>query len=210
MEVFGEDMTVRPYSDVLQLFRECDAETVRARLSTMAERLGIQIHEIPKFLEDYGDIFMSLSYYKQCLDGIWPSIESFFACAEEIRKNHQLRQDTNLCSTLDTIESTFNGLIVNITGRLESFDRSTKDMWRNLSAERFRKIESLIKGYHTTIGGVLCVLSVKLGAWSARFPAGNTNGPVRRAEFIMSEMRHGIDRVRAIEDSTPMLASLDA
>ena len=43
-------------------------------------------------------------------------------------------------------------------------------MWRDLTAERFRKIEALISRYHTSIGGVLCALSVKMSAWTSQFP----------------------------------------
>ncbi len=39
--------------------------------------------------------------------------------------------------------------------------------------------------------------------------AGGAGGPVKRAEFIMSEMKQGIDKVQKIEDSAPMLAELE-
>lgn len=207
-EIFGEDATVRPFTDVLSLFRDCDAATVRERLDTMATKLGIGVMEIPKFLEDYADIFMSLCYYRQCLDEIMPKIESFLSTVSELRGNYQLRSDFNLMKTLDLIEERVNAVLANVTGRLESFERSTNDMWNNLTAERFRKIEGLIRGYHTAIGGVLCSLSVKMNAWAREFPDGRGGGPVRRAEFIMQEMRQGIERIQMIEDSAPMLAGL--
>ncbi len=114
----------------------------------------------------------------------------------------------NLMRTLDMVEQAVNGLTANVTGRLESFERSTNDMWRDLTAERFGRIEVLIKTYHTSIGGVLCALSVKLHAWKRQFPKSSSSGPMRRAEFIMSEMRQGIDTIRALEDSAPMLSEL--
>ena len=208
-EVFGANANVEHFTDILSMFRDCSVEQVRFRLSTMAKKLGIPVPGIPKFLEDYADIFMSLSYYKQCLDDLLPQVQAFMISLADIRANHQLRNDVNLMKTVDFTEATINGTLANITGRLESFDKSTADMWRNLSAERFRKIEQLILSYHTVIGGVLCALSVKMNAWTRQFPAPGVAGPVRRAAFIMSDMRLGIDRISAIEDTRPVLSELN-
>jgi hypothetical protein len=209
-EIFGNDATIGDFTDLVGLMRNCPANTIRDRLSTMAKKLGIGIPAIPNFLEDYADIFMSLSYYRQCLDQILPPIETFLQCTGSIRENYQLKQDQNLMKTVDMVEQKINALTANVTGRLESFDRSTNDMWQDLTAERFRKIEALIKSYHTSIGGVLCALSVKMNAWNRCFPTPSAGGPIRRAEFIMSEMKQGIDRIQAIEDSTPMLSELQS
>jgi hypothetical protein len=207
-EIFGEDASVGGFTDLVGMMRNCPADQVRERLGRMAAKLGIEIPAIPNFLEDYADIFMSLSYYRQCLDQILPPIQSFLECTHDIRSNHQLKQDANMMRTLDFVEQTINALTANVTGRLESFERSTNDMWHDLTAERFRKIESLIKSYHVSIGGVLCALSVKMNAWQRLFPTPGASGPMRRAEFIMSDMRQGIDRIRTFKDAAPMLAEL--
>ncbi|MGD0191840.1 MAG: hypothetical protein ABSD74_13960 [Rhizomicrobium sp.] len=207
-EIFGEDASVGGFTDIVGLMRNCPADTARERLAQMARKLGIGIHDIPNFLEDYADIFMSLSYYRQCLDQILPPIQTFLESAQDIRSNYNLKHDVNTMRTIDFVEQTLNALTANVTGRLESFERSTNDMWHNLSAERFRRIETLIKNYHISIGGVLCALSVKMNAWRRQFPSPGASSPMRRAEFIMSEMRQGIDRIRAIEESAPMLSEL--
>ena len=209
VEVFGDDTNVEQFHDILSLFRDTSAQTVRARLAMMGKRLGIPVSGIPKFLEDYADIFMSLSYYKQCLDQLLPQVQEFMISLSDIRGNRQLRIDKNLMQAVDFTEQTINGSLANITGRLESFDKSTADMWQNLSAERFSKIEQLIVSYHTVIGGVLCSLSVKMNAWSRQFSSPGSGGPVRRAAFIMSDMRQGIERISAIEEARPMLAELN-
>jgi len=56
---------------------------------------------------------------------------------------------------------------------------------------------------------VLCALSVKINAWTKNFPRPDAAGPVRRAAFIMSDMRQGIDRISAIEDTRPVLSELN-
>jgi len=208
-EIFGMDAAnIQQFGDIIALFHTPNAGEVRERLAAMSQKLGIPVMGIPKFLEDYGDIFMSLSYYRQCLDHISPQIQVFMDSMRDLRGNYQMAQDKNLMVAIDKIEEVVNNRLAAITGRLENFERSTSDMWRDLTAERFRKIESLVSSYHTGIGGVLCALSVKMNAWSRLFPNPVAGGPVRRAAFIMSDMRQGIDRICSIEDDAPMLSVL--
>ncbi|HVW72106.1 MAG TPA: hypothetical protein VHC39_00585 [Rhizomicrobium sp.] len=207
-EIFGHDTEGADFRDILSLFRADNAEAVRDRLSTMANRLGIPIEAIPKFLEDYGDIFMSLSYYRQCLDQILPQVQTFMDGVAMVRANRQLSQDQSLMQVVGMIEATINGQLSSITGKIESFERSTNDMWRDLTADKFKKIEALILHYHTSIGGALCALSVKMRAWSDQFPS-SSGGVGRRAAFIMSDMRQGIEHIQAAQDDAPLLSVLN-
>ncbi len=207
-EIFGRDTTGTRFNDILGMFSGESADEVRERLHTMADRLGITIDKIPKFLEDYADIFMSLSYYRQCLDHMLPQVQGFMDGIAMIRGNHQLAQDRALMEVVNSLEAAINGMLSNVTGKIESFERSTKDMWRDLTADKFQKIETLVSRYHTSIGGVLCATSVKMTAWSTQFP--NASGGVgRRVAFIMSDMRQGLDHIKATGDDAPMLAALN-
>ena len=94
-----------------------------------------------------------------------------------------------------------------LTGRFESFDRHSKDMWKNINGESFRRVRKLIESYHTTVGGVLCGLSLKIGAWEREVRWGNTS-PIKRSEFISSQMRSGINRIKEIEDSAFVISDL--
>src|SRR3546814_20907071 len=123
-----------------------------------------------------------------------PTIDDFLAAMADFKINYQLSNDANLMKTCDFLESNINELLAVITGRFENFERSTNAMWNNLSAERFQRVRTIIRSYHTTIGGVLCALSVKMNAWAKLFPDRKVGGPVRRAEFIPSEMKQEIGR----------------
>jgi hypothetical protein len=209
-QIYGSDnVDIQDFSDVIKLFRDPDVKNALEKLKVMAEKLEIKPDQIPRFMEDYGDIFLSLSYYRQGLDAIEPIITEFIYSLDLLRSNYQFKNDMNLMNTVDMMESVFNNLMVNISGRFENFERGTKHMWDKISAERFRRVESLISSYHITIGGVLCALSVKMNAWDTLFPNKDTGGPGRRAEFILSEMRQGIEKMQKVEDSAPVLAALD-
>ena len=207
-EIYGSDSTdIQNFGDVIELFRDPDVKHARENLRLMARKLAIEPENIPVFLEDFGDIFLSLSYYRQCFDTIEPMINSFLECLEDLRGNYQLKDDVNLQNTINTMESTINRAMANISGPFDNFHRGTKHMWANVSAENFRQVEALISGYHTTIGGILCALSVKMYAWSSSFPNAAVGGPGKRAEFIMTEMRPGFDSLKEISDSSPIPAA---
>jgi hypothetical protein len=208
--IYGHgDVSMKSFDDILTLFRNPDVKQAQGKLQQMADSLGIELAGIPRFLEDYGDIFLSLAYYRNCLDQMVPAIGEFLKTLEMIRQLRQLAHDDVLMGTCAEMEATINGLMVSIAGRFENFERSTKDLWQqNISAERFRRVESLIKGYHTTIGGVLCSLAVKIDAWALRFPRGSAASVLKQSQFIMFELRHGFEKIQQIEDSAPMLSAI--
>ncbi|MEQ8196171.1 MAG: hypothetical protein RIB59_16940, partial [Rhodospirillales bacterium] len=107
MEIYGKDnMEIRDFEHVIALFRDPDVQKAREKLQMMAEKLSIQLSELPKFLEDYGDVFLSLSYYRRCLDEIEPIISAFLDALAELRQNYQLKTDINFINTSNMMTST--------------------------------------------------------------------------------------------------------
>ncbi|MBC7953184.1 MAG: hypothetical protein H7Z12_15360 [Rhodospirillaceae bacterium] len=194
-----EAVNVETYDDLLKLFRDPDVKKARQRLEQMAHSLNIEIWDVPRFLEDYGDTFLSLSYFRHCLDRLEPYFTACVDSMKPIRSHFQLRQDQGLMKTCDTIEDTINNISASITGRLEVFEKRTREMWSNLNQEEFRQVKILIERYHVTIGGALCGLTVKMNSFARMFPRPNSGGPVKRADFMASEMIQGIELIRNTE-----------
>ncbi|MSO93285.1 MAG: hypothetical protein EXQ86_07790 [Rhodospirillales bacterium] len=206
VSIYGDEgVTIENFDDVLKLFKSPDREKALERLKRMAEKLKIAPGDVPKFLEDYGDIFLSLSFYRECLDSISKIISEFLETLIVLRTNYAFKNNALLMQTTDVVESTMNELLASLTGRFEAFDRQSRNMWDEISAERFRKVESLIRGFHTTIGGVLCGLAVKMEAWHRIFPSASAGSPSKRAEFILSEMRYGFGDLRKINRAGPAI-----
>nr|WP_306709379.1 hypothetical protein [Azospirillum isscasi] len=198
--VYGsDDVQVQNVEDLIRLFAEPDLAEVRRRLTMMADRLDIAMSDIPAFLEEYGDIFLSLAYFKQCLDEIVPDVQAFLAWMDAVRGFSEIRRDARHARMLDEVGRDLTEIAASITGRFESFDNRSKDFWRNINAQSFRSIRDLITNHHVTIGGVLCGLAVKMALWKARFSSGG--GPVRRLEFIRSEILPGLSHIRSLERS---------
>ncbi len=203
LQTYGEsDMDIPDYQDVIALFRKPSLERAREKLNIMAEKLEIDLIEVPKFLEDYSDIFLSIAYFRQCLDQIKPSITNFLESMQALRKKRQFADDTSLQEGTSRIAATIQRLQDAVTSRFNAFDIQTKSMWKEITATRFREVETLIKGHHTVIGGSLCALTVKMNAWTELFPDPNSGGPMERAAFIASEMSQGIEKIREIEESS--------
>lgn len=70
----GDDVSIDSFEDVVKLFRDPDVKKALEKIRVMSAKLNVKPEEIPRFMEDYGDIFLSLSYYRRCLDSIEPII----------------------------------------------------------------------------------------------------------------------------------------
>ena len=198
--IYGEEsVNINSFEDVVKLFRDPDVRKAKARLEVMAKSLNISVLEVPRFLEDYGDTFLALSYFRHALDRLGPYTQAVLDSLPPIRKHFQLKQDANLMRVCDTVERVVNEVSANITGKFEVFDRRTKEMWGNISETEFRAAKDMIERYHVTIGATLCGLTVKMNAWARIFPRPTVGGPIKRADFLVSEMMHSIENIMDIE-----------
>jgi hypothetical protein len=200
----GGNSQLNDINDVIELFRSPDREEAMRNLTRMSQELKIKINEIPDFLEDYGDIYLSISYFKKCFEEIMPKLRVFLNAITELRKVQQCANDRNLMSTCDEMESGLQNLASSMAARFENFDRRSSEIWQNADAESFRKFKDAVTGQHTSMGGVLCGLAVKTDLWEKQF-GGDRGGPIQQGEFIRSHMREGMDMIAKIEKSAPSL-----
>jgi hypothetical protein len=199
--VYGsEDVDIQSVDDIIRMFANPNREEALRNLRMMADRLDIGLMDIPNFLEEYGDIFLSLAYFKKCLDEIVPEVQKFLAWMAEVRSSNEIKRDFRQARMLDDISRDLTDITTSITGRFESFDNRSKDFWRDINAQTFRSIRELITAHHVTIGGVLCGLAVKMDLWKHRFARGG-GGPNRRLEFIKSEILPGLSHIKSLEQA---------
>lgn len=188
-EIFGEDSAIRDFDDVIAQFRSPDVKTAIENLKLMARKLHISLDQIPSFLEDYGDTYLSICYYRSCLDHISPQVISFLDSVDEILGSTQMAQDRMIVNNCTRTRAAISKLSSLVNGRLQNFDRQAEEVWDNITAARFREFKELVESQHIAIGEMLCVLTVKLDAWTRKFPPDANGGLYRRAEFITNEMQ---------------------
>ena len=200
------DTSITNVNQIIDMFKNPDRDQAMENLKKLATRLNVALPEIPRFLEDYSDIFLSLAYFKNCLDTIAPNIKEFLESMEELRGNFLIKNDRNFVKTSLFVENTLNNVTASITGRFESFQRHSNEMWSDINAESFSRVKRIISSHHSTIGGVLCGLAVKMSMWNDRFADGRDR-PQARADSMLSEMRHGIEKIVEVEASAPRVTN---
>ena len=195
-EIYGDDSKgITRFEDIVGLFKDPDVKKALTRLKQMAEKLKISIDQIPTFLENYGDIFMSLSYYNHCLDRLTPLLEAFIYAMKEMRKSMQVRNDRTLMAEMDKVEKLLMGLVNFLKRTFQDFGTMSQDMWNNLTAAKFEQVKAYIEDTQIKVGSVLCGLTVKMNAWVIRFPNPRSGGPGAKGEFIMTDMRQGLAEI---------------
>lgn len=210
-QVFGDStIDIKSFEDIVNVFKAPDAGKVKQNLTKLAAQLKIDIFEIPKFLEDFSDVFLSLSYYRDTIDILEPKLTLLNDSLGELRNSYQFKQDRNVMLSCEDTVDRVNRVFVFVTGRLESFAQSTENLWANMNADNFNKVRTLVNTYHVSLGGMLCALSVKLNTWTETFNTPDSGSPMRRIEFLTSDMRRGIDRIDTLFDETPALANLNS
>jgi len=202
-DLFGSAQDFQSFGEIIEELSKLDSEVVKTNLTALSEKLGMQIHDLPSFLETYGDVYLSLSYFRQVFDRLVPKMDNFIESSSEICGHYQLRSNRNLIDTCRKIASTMSEKMNLVVGFIENFTNSPEMEWHRLNKDKFQSFAKNVILYHTTIGGLLCMLSVKMQSWHDQFPDLGSGGPNRRAEFIMSDMRPGIDQIAEFEAKLP-------
>lgn len=190
-EIYGDDSNSSATTDVSQLFRDADPVKAREKLKTIAQRINVDLAQVPVFLEDYGDIYLSIAYYRDQLDLVNPTIDDFNAAMTMVLKDAQLSKNPDIKRAAEKMTTRVNKMRDVLRGRFRLFQESTDEMWADMNAEKFGDFKVMVEDNHAAIGGLLCKLNVKMVAWAEKFPSLHTTGPARFADFLMSDMRQG-------------------
>ena len=157
------------------------------------------MNEIPKFLDDFADIYLSLAYFQDYVDDLTPKLIEMIEDLQGLQTNRQLRQDPHILNTLNRVGSELNGLLASVTSRFEAFRQHSDRMWDSITAAKFQQIRDHVISSQKTVGGVLCGLGIKLNSWQERFPDADAGGPIARVEMLFSEILPGLDKLAEME-----------
>lgn len=182
-----------------------DTPRVRKRIGTMAESLGITVDQLPDMLESYGDTHLALSYYRSYFRYCLPVVNSMLTWIGEVKDSGQLRHDQAALKSIAKVEEILAFVSNSVTNRFNGFDRETVVRWDQVSVETFNAVRGAITRHQRSLAEVLCGLTVKVYEWEDKFPSGG-GSPEKRAEFISSEIKPGLDRLWAMERRAPKFA----
>jgi hypothetical protein len=186
------------FADVLRLFADPNVAGARENLENLAKSLNIELIEIPQFLSNYADVYLSLSYYRQCLLDIEPSLDELLALLTILKTDSSVRNDTAALRTIDLISKKLSSIHGQAKNVIDTFEASTEDMWEDLNGERYKKIEEMIIGFQTKMGAGICAVTVKVYAWNQMFPSPNSGNTGDKVSFLIRSMAYGLDKVAPI------------
>jgi hypothetical protein len=192
------DLGVDNMDQLVQKYSSPDKHEALENLKLMANKLHIGLQDVPNFIEEYGDKYLSIAYGKDCLNSLVPQILSFEESMEELKENHELRNDARLMRSIDFIKGSITDVTASVVSRFESFDRASETMWDGITAESFSHVKNSIRSQHVSIGAILCGLSVKMNGWNHNLSVGR--GLVHRADFARSDMVQGMETINKIEE----------
>ncbi len=194
-----DDSGVENMEQLVSQFSSPDQKEALKNLKMMAEKLQIKLQDVPRFLEEYADIYMSIAYGRECLNSLIPRIVEFGESMEEFRENYELSKDKRLMRSIDFINDTLTDVTASVVTRFESFDRASETMWDNITAESFAKVKDMVRGHHVLVGTILCSLTVKMNGWQDVLD--NRRGLLRRADFVRSDMMQGMEKISKVEET---------
>lgn len=181
------------------MFADTDKTLVQARLHTMSKKTGVPLEKIPEFLEEYNDVFLSVAYYRHTFHAVVPDINRMWMWLGELRQQREIAASPRMVSTNRKVEESLRFLTSSIRERLAKFQAGFDSFWTDINRDAFIRLRREIEENHVGMGAVLCGLVVKVRSWSAEFPDNTKGGPSTRAQYVMTEMEPGLDRLRTQE-----------
>ena len=198
--VYGKaDVNSRSFHDVMKLFTDPDAAAARQNLLDLAKLLDINLIQIPQFLEDYADVFLSLSFYQKCHDDTDADLGEFVDDLRKLAHNPHLNGNTAAAANVEQTAAKIFDLHKDVANILELFRVRTEDMWQNISSERYRKMSRMVREHQEKIGAILCALSVKLEAWQRSTSPLSSDSVGDRIGFVTREIGFGLDRLSSLD-----------
>lgn len=197
--IYGNEVkNVSSFDDLVNLLSSSDIVVARNNLQRISGALHIDLEGVPEFLRNYGDVYLSLAYYQYCHDLIKPSLAGFCDTLTAIQSDTCLQGNATLMVVCKAVSDKLQGVSMEVGSVLDMFGARTEAMWEDISGQQFNAMDMMIKEFQTKIGGALCALTVKMNAWTEMFPDQGTWGLAKRADFIMSDMRQGMERIEEI------------
>ena len=90
------ESSVETMDQLIQKYTCPDKHEALEILKLMASKLHIDLQDVPNFLEEYADIYLSIAYGKDCLNTLIPQILMFEESVEETSESYELSNDARL------------------------------------------------------------------------------------------------------------------
>ncbi len=200
-KIFGQgSKNIKTTQGLQAILRDPDMARVKENLKVIAEKTGLQLSDIPKFIEEYSEVFLSVSYYRYSFESVGPDIDRFLFWMCEVRSRREVISSPKTLDQCKEVEEILRFLGNSIRERLLQFQTSFELFWADINKESFGEMRKQIEENHSSMGSVLCGLVVKMNLWKKTFPDNTVGGPATRAKFVVTDMEPGLVRLKELEN----------
>ena len=198
----GAGMDITDPSSLRDIMQMADKATAREKLELLSEVLETDLDNLPELLEDYGDAFLSLGYYRSYLNLIVPRVKELHGWIDEAIQRGSFRKGDPAIKRMKQVSAAIDHIVKSVVERFREFDRRAVFNWETLTLEDFRTARQQILEHQETLAEVLCGITVKVFEWRSRFAKPNV-GIQQRVDFVMSDLQPGLDHLLQVESSAP-------
>jgi hypothetical protein len=199
-KIFGSGkLDVTDAHALQKVFRDPDVSRVRENLKIMTEKTGIPLADLPQFLEEYSEVFLSVAYYRYSFDAISPDADRFLVWIKELREHKDVASSPQTAQSCRKVDEAMRFLVMSIRERLAKFELNFETFWKDINRQSFTRLRGQIEENHSSMGAVLCGLGVKLRGWGKEFSENNIGGPQKRAKYVVTDLEPGVEKLKVLE-----------
>jgi hypothetical protein len=208
LNIFGDGSGDAQDKESLQkLFRDPDVRLVQSRLKVMSQKTGMTVEEIPVFLKNYSDLFQSGAYYRHGYDNISADMGRFWPWMNDLKSHREVCALQGSVASCKKVEDALKFLCTSIEERLTEFKGGFEAFWGNMNKKSFERLRRQVEGNHTSMGAVLCGVTVKMRDWSKTFPDNNTGGTSTRLKHVTTKLEPGLEQLRVSENDARLMSA---
>lgn len=201
-KIYGSDREDLKSSEALgKIIQDSDKSKVIENLKKIADNTGMDLKEIPDFLKEYSDVYLSVAYFRYSFESISGDIERFLFWIEDLKASKEISSNPTSTTQLKQIDDIIRFLRTSIKERLAKFHSGFEMFWMDINRDSFLNMRKQIEDNHGSMGAVLCGLQVKMHHWKKEFPNNDVGGPATRLKFVSADLEPGLLKLKEMENN---------
>lgn len=179
---------------LLELIKDTEPLKVRDRLKIMAQNMSVSLPKLIENLEEFGELFLSVSFFERINIEASSKIDQLILWAEDGVSNSNLRNDPSAQSQFSQVERRLGYIKANLHSRFDNLSRITQIDWEEFGANDFKTVKREILSQQANLAIALCGIMVKAFEWEKQFPTAG-GSPQQCLEFISKDLNIGLDNL---------------
>ena len=179
---------------LLRLIKDTEPTKVKDRLEIMAQNMSVSLTKLIESLEEFGDLFLSVSFFEKINIEACSKLDQLTLWAEDGVKNSNLRNDSSAQSKFSQVERRLGYIKSNLHSRFDHLGKITQIDWEEFGASDFKTIKREILSQQANLAIALCGVMVKTFEWEKQFPSAG-GSPQQCLEFLSQDLSMGLENL---------------